>query len=168
MAPIAHTDIVLAGYGNPGGGYGGPPGYPPPAGPPGGPYGGGYGGGAPPPYGAPPPVGFGGPGFGGPPMGPMQKTHALAITSLVTGIVSILPSCCCLGFLGIPVAIAGVITGALGLMKIKAAPDQFKGNGLAIAGIVCASLGLVFGVLELVPGVVDQREHARSGSGSGP
>ncbi len=109
-------------------------------------------------------MGFGGPGFGGPQM-PMQKTHALAIASLVTGILSILPSCCCLGFLGIPLAIAGVITGVLGLMKIKAAPDAFKGNGMAIAGLICASLGLVFGVLELIPGVMDQIEHARSGTG---
>jgi hypothetical protein len=98
-------------------------------------------------------------------MGPMQKTHALAIASLVTGILSILPSCCCMGFLGIPLAIAGVVTGALGLMKIKAAPDAFKGNGLAIAGLICASMGLIFGVLELIPGVMDQIQQARGGAG---
>ena len=100
-------------------------------------------------------------------MGGMQKTHALAITSLVTGIVSVLPSCCCLGFIGIPFAIAGLVTGILGMMRIKAAPDQFKGGGLAIAGIVCAALGLVFGVLELVPGVLQSLQDVKGG-GAGP
>ena len=98
-------------------------------------------------------------------MGGMQRTHALAITSLVTGIVSVLPSCCCLGFIGIPFAIAGLITGILGMMRIKASPDQFKGGGLAIAGIVCAALGLVFGVLELVPGVLQSLQNVKGGAG---
>jgi uncharacterized sodium:solute symporter family permease YidK len=98
-------------------------------------------------------------------MGALQKTHPLAIASLVTGILSIIPSCCCLGFLGIPLGLAGVLTGVLGLMKIKAAPDTFKGNGLAIAGLICASMGVIFGVLELVPGIMDQIEAARSGAG---
>lgn len=95
----------------------------------------------------------------------MQKTHPLAIASLVTGILSILPSCCCFGFLGIPLAIAGIVTGGLGLSKIKANPDAFKGNGLAIAGIICAAMGAIFGVLELVPGVMQQIQDARGGAG---
>ena len=95
----------------------------------------------------------------------MQKTHALAITSLVTGILSIGPSCCCLGFIGIPLAIAGIVTGGLDIARIKAAPDQFKGMGLAIAGVTCAALGLVFGVMELIPGVIDQLNAAKGGAG---
>jgi len=98
-------------------------------------------------------------------MGGMQKTHALSIVSLITGIVSMLPSCCCMGFIGIPFAVAGLVTGILGMVRIKAAPDQFKGGGLAIAGIVCAALGLVFGVLELIPGVLQSLENMKSGGG---
>ncbi len=116
---------------------------------------------APPPYYGPPPVAG---GYGSPT--PMQKTHPLSIASLVTGILSIVPSCCCLGFLGLPLAITGIITGILGLMKIKASPQTLKGNGLAIAGLICAGLGLVFGVLELVPGVMQQLQDAKSGAGA--
>lgn len=105
------------------------------------------------------------PNYYGPPPA-TQKTHPLSIVSLITGILSVVPSCCCMGFLGLPLAITGIITGALGLMKIKASPQTLKGNGLAIAGLVCASLGLVFGVLELVPGVMQQLQDAKSGAGA--
>jgi hypothetical protein len=100
-------------------------------------------------------------------MGPgMERTHPLAIASLVTGILAIVPGCCC-GFLGIPLAIAAVITGILGMNKINADPNQFKGKGLAIAGLVCGGLGLVVDVIGIVMNVGSQVMQ-QSGAGGGP
>jgi hypothetical protein len=143
------------GYGGgPPGGYGGPPGGfgPPPGGfgPPGGPPPGGYG-----PPGGPPPGGYGPPGMGGPPPGfgppmgggPMMggpKVHPLAIVSLITGILS-LPACCC-WFFGFPLPICAIVCAIIGLGKIKANPQMFKGGGMCVAGMVCGGFGLLMTV----------------------
>lgn len=176
MNSLVHT----AGYGPPGGGgYGPPPGGggygPPPGGggygpPPGG-GGGGYG---PPPggggYGPPPAGGFGPPappgGFGGPPgfggQGPMPSASGLAIASLVCGIISIPGGCCC-SFLSIPIAIAAVIMGIIGINKINSEPHLYSGKGLAIGGIVTGGIAVIFGIVMLIVGMgsalVDQYNH---------
>lgn len=160
------------GYGPPGGGppMGGPPGYGPPPGgygpPPGGPPG--YG---PPPggYGPPPPGGFGPPG--GPP-GMMMggpRFNPLAITSLVLGILSI-PSCCC-WFVGAPFAIAGagLVLGIIALNKIRKSPQEWKGGGMAIAGVVCASIGLILCIFAVFSTVDDHfRQQLGVGGASSP
>jgi hypothetical protein len=124
------------GYGPPPGGYGPPPGgYGPPGGaPPGGGYGPPPGYGQPPGYG-PPPGGF------GPQMPVGPQFNPLAITSMVLGILSI-PSCCC-WFAGAPLAIAGLVLGVVGLQKIRANPQTWRGGGMAVAGIVMASIGIL-------------------------
>ncbi len=158
------------GYGPPpgGGGFGGPPGgggYGPPpggggfGGPP--PGGGGYG---PPPggFGGPPPGGFGAPppgggfgppggGFGGP-MAPMPTTSGLAIASLVCGIISIPGGCCC-SFVSIPLAIAAVVLGVIGMNKVNAEPNIYTGKGLAIGGIVTGGVAIIFGIIMLIVGM---------------
>lgn len=148
------------GYGPPGGGppMGGPPGYgPPPGGPPG------YG---PPPGGGfgPPPGGFGPPG--GPPGGMMmgpggQKFHALAITSMILGILSI-PSCCC-WFLGAPMAVAGLVLGIVGLGKIRQQPQLYKGGGMAIAGIVCAGVAILLDLVAIFSTIDDNLKSQYGG-----
>ena len=153
--------VEAAGYGPPGGpppggGYGGPPpppgggGYGPPSGgggygPPAGPPPGGYG---PPPGGyGPPGGGFGPPpgmGMGGGMMGG-QKFHGLAITSMILGIVSIFPGCCC-GQWNYLLPATAITLGIIGMLKIKGNPQMFKGGGMAIAGIVCAAVGVMWAI----------------------
>jgi len=140
------------GYGPPGGGGpGGPPGYGGPGGPPG------YGGpGGPPGYGPPPgpmgpPGGYGPPpgGFGPPgaPFGMTPQFHPLAITSMVLGILAI-PTCCC-GLLGAPLGVAGLVLGIVSMRKIRSEPQAWKGGGMAMAGIVTASIGLILALAAL-------------------
>ncbi len=162
--PIGQVNAAGGGYGPPGGappgGFGGPPpgGAPPGAPPPGG-FGappGGFGnappGGAPP--GAPPPGGFGVPpagapgappagqpaGFGhtgGPaPGGKAAENSKLAVVSLVTGILSLLP--CCNFFI---VPFVAIITGFLAKKEIN--EKGLGGGGMATAGIILGALGLI-------------------------
>jgi hypothetical protein len=72
-------------------------------------------------------------------MGP--QVNPLAIASMVLGILSI-PACCC-AFVGTPLSIAAVVLGIVSMQKIKAQPQAWKGTGMAIAGIVTGSLGVV-------------------------
>ncbi len=60
----------------------------------------------------------------------------LAVASLVTGILSIL--CCCIG-VGALFGIAAIILGCVSL-------SQRKGKGLAIAGIITGAFGLIFSI----------------------
>ena len=112
-----------------------PPNYGSPPPPPGG--GGGYG--AP-----PPPGGYGGggqqPGFGQP-----QQTSVLAIISLVTGIIAII-CCICYGAGGL-FGIAALVTGFLGRKEINESGGQKKGQGLALAGMICGGVGVVLSIL---------------------
>jgi hypothetical protein len=103
----------------PGPGYG----YPPP--PPGGPIG----------YGGPPPY----PG----PYDPYQAyqagsygTNGLATASLITAIAGIPLSLLC--YLGLPLAVAGIVLGIVALSQINRTHQQ--GRGLAIAGIAIGSV----------------------------
>jgi Domain of unknown function (DUF4190) len=66
---------------------------------------------------------------------------------MVLGILSI-PTCCC-GFLGVPIAIASLVMGIIGMGKIRREPQAWKGSGMAIAGIVAASLAIVLAVAAL-------------------
>ena len=66
---------------------------------------------------------------------PSTKTSGLAIASLVLGICGILT--CGL------TAIVGLILGIGGLCSINKRAEQLKGKGLAIAGIVTSAIGIV-------------------------
>ena len=92
----------------------------------------------PPQYGAPvPPAGGTGP-----------KTSGKAITSLVTGIVS-LPAVCCWP-LSLVLAIVAIVFGILGRKEIAASGGQRKGAGMALAGIICAAVSIVLIVVVLI------------------
>jgi hypothetical protein len=65
----------------------------------------------------------------------------MAIASLVLGILSI-PSCCCV-FAGTPMSIAAVVLGIVAMQKIKAQPQMWTGQGLAIGGIVTGGIGIL-------------------------
>ncbi len=68
---------------------------------------------------------------------------ALAVTSMILGILSIL--CCCLlyGFSAI-LAIAGLILGIISLKK------KCAGKGMAIAGIICSAVGIVLAIVWII------------------
>ncbi len=70
--------------------------------------------------------------------------NALAIISLVCGIVTLVLALCCWP-LGLVSAIAALITGYLGLRKA----DELGGNGkgMAIAGLVMGGIGILAAVL---------------------
>jgi hypothetical protein len=77
-----------------------------------------------------------------PPIGvaPQPKTSALAIWSLVLGILSL---ACFTIFTAIP----GVICGHKALSKIKKSGGELTGQGLAIAGLVTGYLGIAWAIL---------------------
>ena len=104
----------------------------------------------------PPPPAWGtSPGWSGPPaygqpLGPMpagSSTNQLCLVSMILGIASVAGSGCCF-IVGLPLAIAGVATGFVGLSQVRDQPSQ--GRGMAIAGIACGAVGLVLPVLLFV------------------
>ncbi|MGR6322052.1 DUF4190 domain-containing protein [Micromonospora soli] len=84
------------------------------------------------------------------PSGQGQNNNTLGLVSMILGIASI-PLACCL-YLGIPVGIAGVITGYLG--RQKAAQGLASNDGQAKAGLICGAVGAGLGILVLILGIV--------------
>lgn len=66
----------------------------------------------------------------------------MAIISLITGVIGLVLSMCCGGF-ALPLPIISLITGIFGL---KSVPQR----GMAIGGIVCASIGLLIGIAQII------------------
>ena len=102
----------------------------------------------------PPPPQYGAPV---PPHGGLPaKTSGKAITSLVTGIIS-LPAICCWP-LGAILGIVGIVFGVLARKEIAASAGQQKGAGMALAGIITGAIAIVLIVIVLVlaaTGVID-------------
>ena len=72
-----------------------------------------------------------------PPQGPPAQ-NGLALASMILGICSLTIGCCC--WLHVPLGIAGLICGFLGLNKAK---ETGVGKGMALAGIICSAIALV-------------------------
>jgi hypothetical protein len=90
-----------------------------------------------------------------------SKTSALAIWSLVLGILSLV----CFSILS---AIPGVICGHKALSKIKHSGGTLEGRGLAIAGLITGYLGIAWAILMIplmlaiaIPNFVKARETAQ-------
>ncbi|KPL82937.1 hypothetical protein SE15_10950 [Thermanaerothrix daxensis] len=66
----------------------------------------------------------------------------MAVASLVLGLITLLAWC--LPICGAPLAIAGIITGILGLNSTS--------RGMAIAGLILSGLGLVLAIVNSVVG----------------
>lgn len=93
---------------------------------------------------------------------PPQKTSALAIWSLVLGILSL--SC-----FSIFTAIPGVICGHKALGAIKRSGGVIHGQGLAIAGLITGYIGIAFAIFVIplmmaiaIPNFVKAREAAQT------
>jgi hypothetical protein len=69
------------------------------------------------------------------------KTSALAIWSLVFGILSVATPC-----LAIFTVLPGIICGHMGLSRIKKSGGTLTGKGLATAGLITSYVGVVWGV----------------------
>jgi len=84
---------------------------------------------------------------------PVRKENAgNAVTSLVLGILSLV-----LGFTVIGSIILGIIAIVLGnkaRKQIKAEPERYEGEGMAIAGIVLGAIGLASGAMFVIIGTV--------------
>lgn len=84
-----------------------------------------------------------------------QGSNALAIVSLICGIISIV---CCMG-IGPLTGIAGIICGAIGKNKCPKAGMAKTGMGLSIGGIVLTVVvGIVYAIL-LAVGVVAEMSY---------
>jgi type II secretory pathway pseudopilin PulG len=66
-----------------------------------------------------------------------QKTHGLAIASLVLGCLFLIP------FIGILFSLLAIIFGIIALVTISNNKQTYKGNGLAITGLVLGVLGII-------------------------
>jgi prepilin-type processing-associated H-X9-DG protein len=82
-----------------------------------------------------------------------RRTGRMAIASLVLGLLSF----CLSLFTGIP----AIILGALSLRAIKRSGGGVSGKGMAIAGIVTGSIGVLLLPAVIVPAVLGAREAAR-------
>lgn len=67
-----------------------------------------------------------------------QKSSALAIISLVMGILAILLGCC--------TAYIGIIPGIAGIVCAVLANKQGK-SGMATAGMICSIIGIIIGIV---------------------
>ena len=67
----------------------------------------------------------------------------LAIASMVLGIVGLVTFC--IWFITIPCSLLAIILGTVAMRKIKS--HKLKGQGMAIAGLVCGIIAMVVWVL---------------------
>ncbi|MFT4143973.1 MAG: DUF4190 domain-containing protein [Mobilitalea sp.] len=67
----------------------------------------------------------------------------MAIASLICGIAGLTVSCC-MGLIGVAVAVAGLVLGILVLRNHK------DGKNMAIVGIVLSSIGIIIGVIAII------------------
>ena len=93
------------------------------------------------------PPGYGPPGYHtmppphrGPP--PSSNQNTLGILGLVFGILGVLMDWC--WFLGLPLGVAGLVLGGLGLKK--ASDGQAGNRGLALAGAICGGSAIVLSI----------------------
>lgn len=107
------------------------------------PWGGTPPGGQPPGYGQQPAPGYGHPpGYGYPPgYAPAAQTSAMAVTSLVVGILGMLCAGC------LVVSITAMVLGRISLNEIARSQGAKTGAGLARAGFILGLVGLALGIL---------------------
>lgn len=76
---------------------------------------------------------------------PAKKTDALAIVSLIVGIISILMGCC--------TAYYAVIPSVIGIVCAIISKKNNGKSGMATAGLICSIVGIVIGLIITVLGV---------------
>jgi serine/threonine protein kinase len=94
-----------------------------------------------------PPAAYSMPGFHPPPAAQRppttQQQNILGTLGLIFGILGIMLSFCC--YLGLPISVAGIVLGVLGMKKVS---DGLANNrSMALAGVVCGAAGAVLAVI---------------------
>jgi len=74
------------------------------------------------------------------------KTSGLAVASLVLGVANVVLLSCCCGTGFIP-AVLAIVFGHVAQYQIKHSAGRLNGSSLAIAGLACGYVGLVWQVL---------------------
>jgi hypothetical protein len=90
-----------------------------------------------------------------------RKTHPMAITGLILGIIALtIGLCCCYG---LPFNLIGLICSLIALTQIRNNPQGYNGQGVAITGVILSafSLLLAFGLLLFVGTTMDWEEITR-------
>ena len=76
-----------------------------------------------------------------------KKSKGMAIAGLVLGIISVVPVLFCGG----PIwAILGIIFSSVARHRITNKPDQYEGEGLAIAGLITSIVGLILNLVAIL------------------
>jgi len=75
-----------------------------------------------------------------------NKDQTLPIVSIVSGALSVVLSLCC--YMGLFIGPIALITGFIGMNNVNKNPDQFDGKPLAIAGMIAGAVG--FGISFLI------------------
>jgi hypothetical protein len=86
--------------------------------------------------------------------GATAPNTTLAMTSMILGIAGIVLDCCCWP-LGAGLGIAAIITGVIGLNKVK--DGTGGGKGMALAGVICGVAAILLGIASLIGGLVLNR-----------
>lgn len=85
--------------------------------------------------------------YGGPNApGPASDTNQLCLVSMWTGVAGIVLSI--LSFVSLPLGLAAVVTGFIGLTQLRHQPS--KGRGNAVAGICCGVAALIMPIVIMV------------------
>jgi predicted Zn finger-like uncharacterized protein len=77
-----------------------------------------------------------------PPESRKNGGNGVAIASLILGIISIFPGCCC-GIFGLPLSIGAIVTGVIGM-------NSPGGRGMSVAGLTLGIISIGFAVLALI------------------
>jgi hypothetical protein len=80
------------------------------------------------------------------PMAGSSQSNTFGLLSMIFGIVSI-PLLCCL-YIGVPIGIAAVVLGIIGVNKANS--GEANNKGMSIAGIACGGSGTLLGLLWII------------------
>ena len=85
------------------------------------------------------------PGPGAYPGAPVLRNSPLCIASLAIGIATIV---CLWGpFVGVVLAVGGIICGVMGMRQVDESPQEFTGRGMGQAGFILSIVGGCLSVL---------------------
>ena len=79
----------------------------------------------------------------------VAKVNGFAVAGMVMGILS-LPACCCC--YGLPFNLLGLAFSIIGLVQIKSEPQRYRGQGMAITGLVLCILSFLLTILLIILG----------------
>jgi hypothetical protein len=76
------------------------------------------------------------------------STHALAIVSLILSLLGLTPILPLIGSIG------GIITGVIARREIRANPEKYSGDGVALAGVILGWIGIALVILGVIAAIL--------------